>query len=390
MQNSYYSITQINNYIKNIMESDVVLSNICIYGEVATYSESNNIAYFSLKDENGLINCVMFNASRFKRPSIGDVILATGGINYYAKMGKLTLNVFHIVPYGKGLLYEKFLELKNKLEAKGYFKEEIKKPIPKFVKTIGVVSSPTGAVIQDIRNVTRRRNNSVNIVLYPVKVQGVGSENEIAKGIEYFSKQRNVDVVIVARGGGSLEELQPFNSEIVADATYNCEIPIVSAVGHETDYTIIDFVSDLRAPTPSAAAELVVWSKEEFKNNILTLFTRSYNSLNLVLNSYESDTLNAFNVCANNLNNKINLTFKETKNHFGKIDLLFNNVLNVFEHKILINKEKIEGMNPENIYKMGYVKVLKDNKVVKSAKDCVVKDMLKINFKDGLVNVEVK
>ena len=187
MSEQYLSVGQVNNYIKNIFEAEVMLQNICIYGEVSSYKISNNIAYFNLTDETGLISCVLFNASRFPEPNIGDVILAVGSVSYYAKGGKLSFNANHIAPYGKGLLYEKFLKLKEDLEKRGYFKLEHKKPIPERVNKIGVVTSSTGAVIQDIINVTKRRNKTVNIVLYPVKVQGVGAETEIANGINFFS-----------------------------------------------------------------------------------------------------------------------------------------------------------------------------------------------------------
>ena len=261
MEKSYLSIAQINSYIKKIFEAEVLLQNIYVYGEISSYNVSNGIAYFNLKDESNLLSCVLFGANKFVAPSVGDMVLVRGSVSYYAKGGRLSFQATHIEPYGKGLLYEQFIQLKNKLEQQGYFDLERKKPIPKRVRKIGVVTSATGAVIQDIVNVSVRRNDGVSIVLYPVKVQGVGAENEIAKGIAFFNDYEDVDCVIVARGGGSLEDLQPFNTELVANATFACNKPIVSAVGHETDFTIIDFVSDLRAPTPSAAAELVVNDK---------------------------------------------------------------------------------------------------------------------------------
>ena len=262
MQN-YLTVSQLSQYLKSIFEAEIMLQNICVFGEISSYNISNGIAYFNIKDENSLLPCVLFNANNFTSPKIGDQVLVYGSMNYYIKGGKLSFNAYKIEQYGKGLLYEKFLELKNKLEKLGYFDIEHKKPLPERVKRIGVVTSSTGAVIQDIIDVTTRRNNSVDIVIYPVKVQGVGAEIEISKAIDFFSNYDKIDVVIVARGGGSLEDLSPFNTEIVATATYNCKKPIVSAVGHETDYTIIDFVSDLRAPTPSAAAELVVNKKSD-------------------------------------------------------------------------------------------------------------------------------
>ena len=275
MDENIVSISQFSNYIKGIFEAEYLLQNICVYGEVSSYNISNGIAYFTLKDENALLNCVMFSPK--EKPNIGDVIIAKGSPNYYIKGGRFSFNVTHIMPYGKGVLYEKFLMLKSKLEGKGYFDLDRKKPLPERVKRIGVVTSATGAVIQDIIDVTRRRNNGVDIVLFPVKVQGIGAELEIANGINVFSGYDNVDIIIVARGGGSIEDLQPFNTEIVADAVYNCKKPLISAVGHETDFTIIDFCSDLRAPTPSAAAELAVAEKSKDLENLFYLLSKIEN-----------------------------------------------------------------------------------------------------------------
>ncbi len=382
MSEQYLSVGQVNNYIKNIFEAEVMLQNICIYGEVSSYKISNNIAYFNLTDETGLISCVLFNAGKFETPNVGDVILAVGSVSYYAKGGKLSFNANHIAPYGKGLLYEKFLKLKAELETKGYFDLEHKKPLPERVTKIGVVSSATGAVIQDIINVTTRRNPTVNIVLYPAKVQGVGAENEIAKGIEFFNNY-NVDVVIVARGGGSMEDLQPFNTEIVATATYNCNKPIVSAVGHETDFTIIDFVSDLRAPTPSAAAECVV--------NILQ------DDLNL-LNNYSNYFYNCvvdkidkkLNVCETASKKICYVTENKVSEINGKLNSLsqaldykINSKIQYFEHRFEITKNMLQMVNPKNVLEKGYVKVELDNKVVKSFKDIEVGKKYKIVFADG-------
>ena len=382
MSEQYLSVGQVNNYIKNIFEAEVMLQNICIYGEVSSYKISNNIAYFNLTDETGLISCVLFNAGKFETPNVGDVILAVGSVSYYVKGGKLSFNANHIAPYGKGLLYEKFLKLKAELEAKGYFDLEHKKPLPERVTKIGVVSSATGAVIQDIINVTTRRNPTVNIVLYPAKVQGVGAENEIAKGIEFFNNY-NVDVVIVARGGGSMEDLQPFNTEIVATATYNCNKPIVSAVGHETDFTIIDFVSDLRAPTPSAAAECVV--------NILQ------DDLNL-LNNYSNYFYNCvvdkidkkLNVCETASKKICYVTENKVSEINGKLNSLsqaldykINSKIQYFEHRFEITKNMLQMVNPKNVLEKGYVKVELDNKVVKSFKDIEVGKKYKIVFADG-------
>lgn len=382
MSEQYLSVGQVNNYIKNIFEAEVMLQNICIYGEVSSYKISNNIAYFNLTDETGLISCVLFNASRFPEPNIGDVILAVGSISYYAKGGKLSFNANHIAPYGKGLLYEKFLKLKEDLEKRGYFKLEHKKPIPERVNKIGVVTSSTGAVIQDIINVTKRRNKTVNIVLYPVKVQGVGAETEIANGINFFSNY-DVDAIIVARGGGSAEDLQPFNTEIVATATYNCKKPIVSAVGHETDFTIIDFVSDLRAPTPSAAAECVVNLLDDDINQIDAYLNFFYDAVSNKLIRIEKDS-----------NSLIDKMFYASKNKVLEIDNLINQFNVQINHSILnkttnithsvdVLKNRLEALNPYVPLKKGYVKVESDGMVVRSHKQVKKNKEYNLIFSDG-------
>ncbi len=362
MGESFLSVTQINNYIRGIFEAEVMLQNICVYGEVSSYNVSGGNAYFNLKDESGLLPCVLFGASNFDKPNIGDVVLVRGSINYWAKGGKLSFNAVSIVPYGKGLLYEKFLQLKAKLEELGYFDAERKKSIPARVRRIGVVSSPTGAVIRDIIDVTSRRNDTIDIVLYPVKVQGVGAENEIATGIRFFANY-DVDVIIVARGGGSMEDLEPFNTEIVANATYECPKPIVSAVGHETDFTIIDFVADLRAPTPSAGAELVAWRKDleiERINKCINLLERSLRN-KFELNKKDIDFI------YEKMNNLSSIKIGKLISTIEKNTDRLNNLGNILD-KYLQNLEKTElklnNNNPSKISSMGYSKVMQDGKAI--------------------------
>ena len=383
MSEQYLTVGQINNYIKNIFEAEVMLQNICIYGEVSSYKISNNIAYFNLTDESGLISCVLFNASRFPVPNIGDVILAVGSVSYYAKGGKLSFNANHIAPYGKGVLYENFLKLKAELEEKGYFNLDRKKPLPERVNRIGVVTSSTGAVIQDIINVTTRRNKNVDIVLYPVKVQGVGAEIDIAKGINFFSNYDAIDVVIVARGGGSIEDLQPFNTEVVATATYNCKKPIVSAVGHETDFTIIDFVSDFRAPTPSAAAECVVNSLEDDYAIIENYYINFYNC---VLDRFLNIEKNV-EVIIDKIRYKSENLLLNYSTRLKEFDLvikhLINNKFDGLENKIKLLDTKMQSLNPKLPLNKGYVKVESKNKGITSRKDIVSGEKYLLIFKDG-------
>ncbi len=386
---NYISVSQINSYIKNIFDAEELLQNIFIYGEVGNYSISNGIAYFNLKDENGLIQCVLFNAKMFFTPKIGDMILVKGSVNYYAKGGKLSFQAYSIQEYGKGMLYEKFLELKNRLEQKRYFDIEHKKQIPNYIKRIGVVSSETGAVIQDIIDITRRRNNGVDIVLFPVKVQGLGAENDIAKGINFFSEYNNVDVVIVARGGGSLEDLQPFNTEIVADAVYNCKKPIVSAVGHETDYTICDFVSDLRAPTPSAGAELVVWEKKSVINYTLNKLNDNYlKLLSLIKNNYKY--LNTINKTIEYDTNKINFLIDKINklNNANFVNLQFK--INNYDKQVEYLEKILIQNNPQKFASKGYFKILKNNNVIIKLDELNVNDLVKVESLDAVATFQVK
>lgn len=388
MSDSYISVSQLNMYIRNIFEAEVMLQNIFVYGEVSSYNVSNNIAYFNLKDDSGLLSCVLFGANNFKSPKIGDMVLVRGSMNYYAKGGKLSFNAYSIMPYGRGLLYEKFLELKNKLQEKGYFDESVKKSIPKKVKRIGVVTSSTGAVIRDIIDVTHRRNNAIDIVLYPVKVQGVGADSEIARGIDFFSNYDKVDVVIVARGGGSMEDLEPFNSEIVANATFNCKKPLVSAVGHETDFTIIDFVSDLRAPTPSAAAEQVAWDKslelEKISKFVYTMDKEIQNRLSFLKKDIDISFEKIDNLSSMTINNFI----LKVDNFVGQLNCVSGYIDEKEKaiDKLLI---KIEGLNPNKLSKLGYSKILQNGRVITAKKDVNIDHPLSISMTDGSLQAKV-
>ena len=257
-----YSVVQINNYIRNMFESDFVLENVNVSGEVSNckYHSSGHI-YFTLKDKGSVLSAVMFAGNRttglkFKLTD-GMKIVVTGKISVYEATGKYQIYARSIKEDGHGELYEKYLLLKKELEEMGMFDSSYKKQIPAHIKKLGVVTASTGAAIQDIINISTRRNPYIQIVLYPAKVQGEGAAESICRGIETLDRY-GVDVIIAGRGGGSIEDLWAFNEEIVARTVFNCNTPIISAVGHETDYTIIDFVSDMRAPTPSAAAELAV------------------------------------------------------------------------------------------------------------------------------------
>ena len=388
MVDSYISVEQVNSYIKNIFDAEVMLKNICVFGEIGSYNISNGNAYFNLKDESGMLPCVLFGANKYDNVKVGDMVLVSGSISYYAKGGRLSFNAYSIMPYGKGLLFEKFLKLKAELEARGYFDQSIKKPIPERVRRIGVVSSPTGAVIRDIIDVTSRRNDTIDIVLYPVKVQGIGAEREIATGIDFFSQYENVDVVIVARGGGSMEDLEPFNSELVATSAFNCKKPLVSAVGHETDFTIIDFVADLRAPTPSAAAELVAWDKYLVKEDIYAYIRTMEKNLTSKIDFYYND------ICHNidKMDNKFDYLYQKDLSSIDKLVLRLNAIDSLIDKnynsldKLNI---KLETFNPSKITKMGYSKVFKNSNVINSIKQLKENDSVRLSMIDGEVNCKI-
>ena len=256
-----YSVKQVNSYIKNMFTQDFMLNRIYVKGEVSNckYHTSGHI-YFSLKDESGTLACIMFAGQRAGltfRMQEGQQVIVLGNITTYERDGKYQLYAREIILDGAGLLYEKFEALKKELEEMGMFAPEYKQPIPFYAKRIGIVTAPTGAAIRDIIDISARRNPYVQLILYPALVQGKDAPESIIKGIRML-EEKQVDLIIVGRGGGSIEDLWAFNEESVARAIFNCTVPIISAVGHETDTTIADYVADLRAPTPSAAAELAV------------------------------------------------------------------------------------------------------------------------------------
>ena len=285
MQN-VYTVRQVNSYIKNMFAQDFMLNRIYVKGEVSNlkYHTSGHI-YFSLKDESGTIACVMFAGSRSGlsfRMEEGQQIIVLGVVDVYARDGKYQLYARKIVRDGVGLLYERFELLKKELQEMGMFAPEYKQKIPKYIRRLGVVTAPTGAAVRDIINITKRRNPFVQIILYPALVQGEGASESIVKGIHALEAEK-VDVMIVGRGGGSMEDLWAFNEEAVARAVFDCSVPVISAVGHETDTTIIDFVADLRAPTPSAAAELAVYDFMEMKKNLKLREERLLHFMQLIL-----------------------------------------------------------------------------------------------------------
>ena len=377
------SVSQFSNYVKQIFLAEEMLHNILIYGEVSGFNVSRGIAYFNIKDEEALLPCVKFGVDESGYlPKEGEMVLVRGSPNYYVKGGRFSFNVTKIEPYGKGVLYQQFLEMKEKLEKAGLFNKEYKKALPQHIKKIGVVTAQTGAVIHDIIDITGRRNPLLNILLYPAKVQGIGAENTIVKGIETLDKT-DVDVIIVARGGGSIEDLSCFNTEIVAYAIYNANKPVISAVGHETDFTIADMVADVRAPTPSAAAELVSVDM----GMLIERLNKSIKKLELtVCNKYE-DNLMVLNSNYNELFGKTldvirrkNMPLREL---VLKLIYSAKNKQNCVENKFNVLSQKLEAKNPVTILRMGYIKAEFNNMPIRKVTDLSVGQNLKLKFIDG-------
>ncbi len=381
------TVTKLNSYIKQIFDAEELLHNIAVVGEIFGISNSRNVYYFTLKDESSSLSCVSFYPNIFLDIKEGDKVIITGSPNYYVKGGKLNFNVNKIEKVGLGQLYEQFLKLKEKLQDEGLFDESHKKELPKEIRRIGVITSKEGAVIQDIKNVAWRRNPMVDIVLYNTKVQGNKAEDEIAHAIDVMGNYDKVDVLIVARGGGSLEDLWAYNTEVVARATYNCPKPIVSAVGHETDFTIIDFVSDLRAPTPSAAAELLTYNLSGKRAEMWGIFESLYDGVKKLINK----NINNFNLVNYKIFNNFEkvITKEHTVTNLKKESLInqYENLINQQYYDIGILETTLNKINPKQILSQGYAKIEQNGHSVPKLASLDKQNRLTINFIDGKIEV---
>ena len=390
-----YSVRQVNAYIKNMFTQDFMLNRIYIKGEVSNckYHTSGHI-YFSLKDESGSIACIMFAGQRsglaFKMQD-GQQVIVLGSVTTYERDGKYQLYAKEIILDGAGLLYEKFEALKKELGEMGMFAPEYKQPIPKFAKKIGIVTAPTGAAIRDIMNISARRNPYVQLILYPALVQGDGAAASIVKGIEMLDKH-GVDVMIVGRGGGSIEDLWAFNEEPVARAIFNCRTPIISAVGHETDTTIADYVADMRAPTPSAAAELAVFEYQVLGNYMEELQLKLKKALYQKL-QIERMKLERYRLKMNYLHPKMKLREKQQRS--VEIEQKLRNImekkLNLAKQRLAIQIERMKGASPLAKLNQGFSYVSSENgNVVKSIEQVQLEDKLTIYMTDGIVKAKVE
>ena len=383
-----YSVFQVNTYIHNMFREDYLLSDVSVSGEISNlkFHTSGHI-YFTLKDDKSAISCAIFRQSAQKLNIAlkdGDKIVASGSISNYVPNGSVTFNVTKAEYEGVGDLTKKFEELKQRLAEQGLFDKEFKKPIPKFPKTIGIVTAPTGAAIRDIISVSKRRNPYISLILFPALVQGDGAGASIVKGIETLEKA-NVDVIIVGRGGGSLEDLWAFNEEEVAYAIFQCSIPVISAVGHEIDFTISDFTADLRAATPSAAAELAVpdirqtiADIDDLKESLDKGFDRVLKNKLHKLAVYEAK-LNALSPV-----NKLNKQKLIADSYNNKLDLLIKKIIKEKKAELETLSERLKGVSPLERLKAGmaYVTDASGKRVV-GVEGLSDNDKVKLTMKDG-------
>ncbi len=381
------SVSELNEIVKNIFDAEELLSYIKVYGEVSNLAFVRNNLYFNLKDEGALIPCVMFGATSCSIKD-GDQVMVTGGLKFYVKSGKLNLYATSIAPYGSGVLFKKFLELKNKLEQEGVFDEKYKKPIPKKIKTIGVITSTTGAVLHDIITVTQRRNPYLDIVVYPARVQGEGAENTIINGLRYFNKEPDIDVVIIARGGGSIEDLAPFNTESLAREIIKIDKPVISAVGHETDFTICDFASSLRVATPSVAGEIV----SEDITGVVKQLKSNVQKLNYLYFSFLDEKYFLLDKITSNLKLKLQgFLLNEEYKLENSLNLLKSiDFTTILEHNLEAKNLKLLSLDVNSILDKGFAKITGDDgKVIKSIKQINVNSKILVEIKDGKFKANV-
>ncbi len=439
MSEKVLTVSAINNYIKSIFENNIYLQSFLIEGEISNFKyHSSGHLYFILKDNNSQINCVMFASSarilKFM-PKNGNKVLIRGKLSSYPQGGTYQIYVSNMKLQGSGELYIRFEQLKKELYALGYFDAEHKKKLPRFVNTIAVITSETGAVIRDIIKTINKRYNKVRVILYPARVQGEGAKEEIAFQINKVNIDNLADVIILARGGGSIEDLWPFNERIVAEAIYASRIPIVSAIGHETDFTIADYVADMRAPTPTAAGTLVVPDKASLEAEINAYFKiinkiyankmAEYN-LGVINLEKRLDMLNPLNALKrekqdlNNLLKHLNLVYDKQISNFKaginnlntcllscqpkqviklkyeKLNKISNNLKNNFmtnyqakKQNYLLLNAKLESLNPLKIMAKGFSIASKDGKYLKSVNDAKIGDIIETKFADGQIKSKI-
>ncbi len=408
MEGRKLSVTQLNNYIKGVFDDELVLKDITVYGEVFECKPSSGKTFFmTLKDEQTILNCVCF--SGVFPPKAGDTVAVKGSVEYYPKGNRVSFVVENIAYFGQGKIQQAFLELKEKLNKEGLFND--KTPLPPFIKTIALITSETGAVIHDILSVLRKSHAYVDVVVYPVKVQGDGAEKIIADALAKVNSDKSADVIIVARGGGSTSDLAAFNTEIVARAVAESAVPVISAVGHETDYTLCDFCASVRAGTPSIAAEAVCKNNEKFierfylsLNRLSTAIDRKLSKLSVRtgillrrIASAEKNVILRSNYAIKNLSEKIKIAAKEKAlfekkriaDKFASLSLVVNNRIVTAENNFKEKITELNGANPLKIIAGGYSKVYKGEVPLTSVSSIAVPDDIKVVVSDGIIHAKV-
>ncbi|HAT4212201.1 TPA: exodeoxyribonuclease VII large subunit [Clostridium perfringens] len=390
------SVGEVNNYVKKLVENDFILKNLNVKGEISNLKfHSSGHIYFSLKDENSKVNCIMFKNNAVNldfRLEEGMKVEIKARLGVYHKEGTYQLYCENIKKAGIGELFEEFHKLKKELSEEGIFDEKYKRALPKFPKRIGIITARTGAAVRDIINVIQRRNKSLDIILYPAKVQGENAADSIIEGIRYFNNEKSVDVIILGRGGGSIEELWAFNNRDLAYEIFNSRIPTVSAVGHEVDFTISDFVSDMRAPTPSAAGELVSPSLKEMINDLLNKKEFLHRAIDRkFLNAKKDVDLLHKGLKGNNPKHIIEKRIKEVNSLEEKLNFLGKRKIDKAKDELIALNSILQTLNPLNTLGRGYSVIMdKEDKVINEVSELKKNDMVKVIMKDGSVNIDIK
>ena len=393
MNDKYLTVTQINKYIKYKMDNDSNLSVVYLKGEISNFkNHSSGHLYFTIKDESSRILAVMFrtNASKINfKPVDGSKVLVVGRISCYEASGNYQIYVEEMLEDGVGNLYLEFEKLKKKLGDKGYFDDIYKKPIPKFPKKIGIITAPTGAAIRDIITTINRRYKLVELYIFPSLVQGENAKDDIVKNLNCASNY-DLDLIILGRGGGSIEDLWAFNEEVVADAIFKSKIPIISAVGHEIDFTISDFVSDLRAPTPTAAAELSVPNTIDLINYIKQLEIRASKSMENIIDTKKSRLSSLVNsYVLKNPKNMYEIKSQKLDNLVDKLNIYIKRNINDNNNRFINILNKLDALNPINTIKRGYSITKSKDKVITSIKNISENDIITTDLVDGIITSKV-
>jgi len=391
-----YTVAEITEYLQALIKEDTLLSDFWISGEISNfYHHSSGHMYFTLKDKNSQLKTVMFkgyNSALDFEPEEGMQVEARGNLDIYAQRGEYQFYAREMEKAGKGKLYEAFEKLKAKLDKEGLFADSRKKEIPLLAKKIGIVTSPTGAAVRDILSVMKRRSGNFSVLIIPAHVQGDLAKDEITAGIEYLNSRDDIDLIIISRGGGSIEDLWPFNEEKVARAVYNSRLPVISGVGHETDFTISDFVADLRAPTPSAAAELATANREEILNRLDNLTQRLLNSSSAKIKEYKNKIQS---LAERRIFSSPAEIFRNYEQELDRIETKLEHQIekdyNSWENKYQLLYQKLDNLSPLKTLDRGYAILQDENdKTIKSVDQIDNGDLLKARLSDGLAELEVK